>query len=105
MWSPARTRTRASSGHSSLGEPTLDVLGGRERGAGRLERGEELVAPRVDDDAALGRDRVADGRPDAPEHVAPVLAEIGSEPRRALDVDAEEGDGAGREGRHGANAT
>jgi hypothetical protein len=67
------------------------------------ERGEDLVAARVDDDAALGGDDVAKHRAHAREHGAPALPEPVREAGRPLDVGVQERDGPGGKLAHGRN--
>ena len=64
------------------------------------EDGEELVAARVDLVAVGSRYRFAEQPPEVCEDGLPALPELAREPRRALDVGEEEGDGSGRERTH-----
>ena len=59
---------------------------------GACEGDEEGVALRVDLDAAVSRERLAERAPVLGEHVGVPLAELVQEPRRALDVGEEKGD-------------
>ena len=70
----------------------------RERPWRGREGEEEGVALRVDLDAALGGAGLPDHAPVLGERLrVPLGAELVQQPRRALDVGEEEGDGAGRE--------
>ena len=81
-------------------DPPLRVDRGLRGGLGLGEGGEELVAARVDLVAVGCRDRFAQEAPEVGEHGLPAVAELAGEPRRALDVGEEEGDGSGRERAH-----
>ena len=69
-------------------------------GLGFGERGEELVAARVDLAAVRRRDRFTQQAPEVGEHGLPALTELACQPRRALDVGEIEGDRSGRERAH-----
>ena len=70
----------------------------RERARRRREGEEEGVALRIDLDAALGGACLTDHSAVLGERLCVALgAELVQQPRRALDVREEEGDGAGRE--------
>ena len=69
-------------------------------GLGLGERGEELVAARVDLAAVGCSDRFTKQAPEVGEHGLPTLTELPRKPRRALDVGEEEGDRSGRERAH-----
>ena len=79
-------------------ELLVRLLRGRRRSLGGRERDEERVALGVDLDAAVSGERIA-------QHAAVLGERLGvrvrpervQQPRRALDVGEEEGDGAGRE--------
>jgi hypothetical protein len=76
----------------------LRLLGGRQRGRGFPERGEERVALRVDLDAAVRFESLTEDTPVVGERVGVALGtELVEQARRALDVAEEEGDRAGRE--------
>ena len=79
----------------------LGFLRGRQRTRRGRERDEERIALRVDLDAAVPRERVAQDASMLGERLRVLrLAELVQQPRRALDVGEEEGDGAGRELAH-----
>jgi hypothetical protein len=70
-----------------------------------LEHGKELVAVRVDLDAALGLGRRPDQAPDIGERASVGLAQPLDQPGGSLDVAEEKRDGAGRKRRHAVEST
>ena len=85
-------------------EPLLRLARGAERAGGGREGDEERVALRVDLDAAVPLERVAQDTPMLGERSRVVIrAELVQEARRPLDVREEKGDGAGRQVGHGTN--
>ena len=79
------------------------LLRGRDRSRGAAgvdEDDEELVAPRVDDDAALTLDRLVKEPAVVVEHVCVVIAQTLHELRRAFDVGEDESDRSMRKIRH-----
>ena len=77
------------------GKRTLGVDGRADRVLRPAERGEEGVALGIDLPAVVRGERVADDALVLGEDRAVVVAQLLEQPRRALDVGEEEGDGAG----------
>ena len=75
----------------------LSLDGGEHRILRACKRDEEGVALRVDLVAAVRRERGAKQPSVVGEHVGVAVAKLLDEPRRALDVGEEEGDGSGRQ--------
>jgi hypothetical protein len=73
-----------------------------DRRSGRREGDEEGISLRVDLDAAVASEGLAQHAPVLGEGVRVRLAELRQQPRRALDVREEEGDCAGRQVTHRA---
>ncbi len=86
-------------------ERALGRDGGANGIAGASERVEERVALRVDLRAAVRGERLADDPPVIARHVGVRVPELLEQPGRALDVGEHEGDGSGRQRRHGAIVT
>jgi hypothetical protein len=84
----------------AIREPGLRVAGGRQGVGSPSERDEEGVALGVDLYAVVPLEGVAQHAPVLGERLRVGVAELVHQPRRALDVGEEEGDGAGRELAH-----
>jgi hypothetical protein len=83
-------------------ELPLALAGRRERIPRPRERDEERVALGVDLDPAVPPEGLAERASMLGQRIRVGIAELVQQPRRALDVGKEEGDGAGRELAHQA---
>jgi hypothetical protein len=83
-----------------VGMARLDSARGRRRIVCVRERGEELLAPCVDDLARIGRDHVPNDLPMLAQYIRVRFAEARQEFGRALHVREEERDRSSRKGPH-----
>jgi hypothetical protein len=86
-----------SNADRTVGERSFGILRRRERTISRRERDEERIALRIDLDAAVRAERLAQNEPVRVECIrVPFRPELVEQSRRALDVPEEKGDGARR---------
>ena len=80
--------------HRPSAQRNLRFLRGRDRIRGTSKGHEEGISLRVDLDAAVARNRVPEQAPVLGQHLCIPVPQLMQEPRRALDVGEEKGDGS-----------